>query len=764
MRPEITLIKKLDADGAMSKRIFLDEHGMLRSDGSACRMANGLATRAEAETAAGLAHLIAECAPDQAIALGALKDELPNPVTITTKKSLPDHPGAISRTRRFIDYRDGEPAWALIDFDVKGMPKKVAAAIEARGGMWKALLTVAPGLRLATRVSRASTSAGLYRADTGERIAGSGGAHHYLMVKDGGDVERFLLDLHDHCWLHGLGWHQVGRAGQLLDRSLVDRMVAFGERLCFEGAPAVEPPLRQEAAERIPEAFEGEAIDTGLVVPKLTEYERHRVDEAKALSAAALSKTAAEVGAEHDRSFAEKVSAKTGMPLVSAQRLVAARHRGVLLPHFELDLDHLGLVPVADVLADPDRYVDETLADPLEGADYGRCKAKVMRTDDGGLMIHSFAHGRSIYLLRHDLRSAKAALARTAAGSEVDAALAIEAASEMEADELADFAAAVAKAANVGVRAVNAKIAKNRKEREQRTRRREMAAQADGRIIKPRPEPDGELTPVVTFLDQLLAKDTAVEPPMRDATGNLVEVRVREYRGHRARRILHGLGGRLHCFALGGSVVGAVRRKLAFTSQHVAKAMTIKYDLLSAPVSDAERARADAIRDALGELVGKRLDRPTAHSIGKLFQKRLVNRPARIGDEQAVATLRRHQGHAENTYRVEVKGSEAGNEETIFAGERRPKHSPLSPHSPTSPPATTGDPGNVGKDGNVSIAAGATGSISSLSPALPRARGSGNGGDVGKVPAADGSDGAISPDATEGKPAVGEGEPWQEDI
>jgi len=55
-----------------------------------------------------------------------------------------------------------------------------------------------------------------------------------------------------------------------------------------------------------------------------------------------------------------------------------------------------------------------------------------------------------------------------------------------------------------------------------------MAAQADGRIVRPRQEPDGELTPTVTFLDQLLAKDTAEEPPMRDTTGNLVEVRVRE--------------------------------------------------------------------------------------------------------------------------------------------------------------------------------------------------------------------------------------------
>ena len=75
----------------------------------------------------------------------------------------------------------------------------------------------------------------------------------------------------------------------------------------------------------------------------------------------------------------------------------------MLLPYLELDFDDMGIVTVADVLADPDRFVDETLADPLEGADYGRCKAKVMRADDGSLFIHSFAHGRSIYQLKGEM-------------------------------------------------------------------------------------------------------------------------------------------------------------------------------------------------------------------------------------------------------------------------------------------------------------------------------------------------------------------------
>jgi len=57
------------------------------------------------------------------------------------------------------------------------------------------------------------------------------------------------------------------------------------------------------------------------------------------------------------------------------------------------------------------------------------------------------------------------------------------------------------------------------------------------------------------------------------------------------------------------------------------KAMTIEPKPgWSTPTREDEekRVRAEIIADALGELVDRRLDRPTAHSIGKLFQKRLV--------------------------------------------------------------------------------------------------------------------------------------------
>jgi hypothetical protein len=138
-----------------------------------------------------------------------------------------------------------------------------------------------------------------------------------------------------------------------------------------------------------------------------------------------------------------------------------------------------------------------------------------MRADDGGLFIHSFAHGRSIYLIRHDARSAKAAIAQAPVEGLIDYAVTLLAMTDMEADELADFVATVAKKAGKGLQAVKARIAKERREQERAQCKAALASGGDGRMIRPRPEPDGELLPTTTFLDEVLASDQREEPPMR---------------------------------------------------------------------------------------------------------------------------------------------------------------------------------------------------------------------------------------------------------
>jgi hypothetical protein len=212
---EITLFSKFG--GPLTKRISLTADGSIKSDGSACLMARGEARRCEIASVAQLAGLIEQLPANQAVALGALRTGLPDQVQVVTKAKLVNgvaQPDIIARTKDNIAYREGQPAFALLDFDTKGMPDGVASKLK-RLGFWGALLSVLPTLKDVARVVRRSTSAGLSRSDTGEQLPGSDGVHVYLMVRDGADIERFLRAVHDRCWFAGLGWMTVGAAGQL---------------------------------------------------------------------------------------------------------------------------------------------------------------------------------------------------------------------------------------------------------------------------------------------------------------------------------------------------------------------------------------------------------------------------------------------------------------------------------------------------------------------------------------------------------------------
>ena len=111
-----------------------------------------------------------------------------------------------------------------------------------------------------------------------------------------------------------------------------------------------------------------------------------------------------------------------------------------------------------------------------------------MRAHDGALVIHSFAHGGGLYHPRHDARSATAAiaaLADTTPAGIVDEAMAILAISELQPDELANFAKTVAEAAGISVLAVKARMAKQQRERARAQRQAALQTEADGRLVRP---------------------------------------------------------------------------------------------------------------------------------------------------------------------------------------------------------------------------------------------------------------------------------------
>ena len=52
------------------------------------------------------------------------------------------------------------------------------------------------------------------------------------------------------------------------------------------------------------------------------------------------------------------------------------------------------------MLANPDKFLDKTLADPFEGPAYGKGKARIYRRENASLLINSFAHGGIQYELK----------------------------------------------------------------------------------------------------------------------------------------------------------------------------------------------------------------------------------------------------------------------------------------------------------------------------------------------------------------------------
>src|SRR5262249_29480550 len=211
------------------------------------------------------------------------------------------------------------------------------------------------------------------------------GMHVYVEVKDGGDSARFLTTLHERCWLSGFGWMILSTSGALLERSIVDRMVGGPERLVFEGGPVLVPPLQQDKESRRPIAVDGVLLDTMAVCPPLSIVERARLDELQARERERLPPEMAEVPEAVRQGHAAKLVARTGMAENAARQVIARQCEGVLRTDIVLPFDNPELAgcTVGDVLADPESFEDETLADPLEGVSYGRCVAKIMRRADG---------------------------------------------------------------------------------------------------------------------------------------------------------------------------------------------------------------------------------------------------------------------------------------------------------------------------------------------------------------------------------------------
>ena len=496
-------------------------------------MTKGLAKRIAIANVKQLASVITDLKSNQAIALGSLRADLPDQVKVVTKSntSAPEQRDVIARTSANIVFRLGLPAYVLFDFDQKGMPAAVATAIERQGGFWPALTSVLPELQGVAHVTRLSTSAGLSRSDTGEMFTGSGGLHVYVVVEDGVDIGRFIAALHDRCWLAGFGWMMVGAGGQLLERSIIDRSVGGPERLVFEGDPILKSPLKQDRKSRRAIATDGVALDTVATCPPLTIFEKSRLGELKAKVAHQLESASAKARTIFVERQAKRIVKRTGMSIDEAERVVFRQCEGVLRPDVVLlfdDTDFAGCT-VANVLADPGRFDGATLADPIEGLDYGRCKAKIMLRSDGTPWIHSFAHGRTIYELKLDAAAVRAAMSKAEKDAVVRKFIELVPVADLDAQEVEELRNEAAILSGIPKRTISAMLKDATKkideDRAIHTRKRLEAERTDPRPVFRAPSLDAPWLPEIETLNRVIGSSKSKIPPARDIDGAMTSIR-----------------------------------------------------------------------------------------------------------------------------------------------------------------------------------------------------------------------------------------------
>jgi hypothetical protein len=310
-------------------------------------------------------------------------------------------------------------------------------------------------------------------------------------------------------------------------------MVGAPERLVFEAAPMTEPPVVQDRAARRPVVTEGALLDTTAACRPLTIVEQAELAKLHAREQQRLAAEAKQVRDAYVGERGRELAKRTGMPLSRAMQIIASQCAGVLLPDVVLPFDDPELAgkTVADVLADPDRYEGETLADPLEGVAYGTCKARVMRCGDGSLWIHSFAHGRTIYELKLDAPAVRKLIEAAASDAVVALWLRIVTTAELDETERTALRRLVANRGDVGLHDLRQREKAIREQqaaqRERERRLQILVNRTDPRLRILVPRSDAEWLPVMNALNEVLGANQEPEPPMRDIDGAITAVRSR---------------------------------------------------------------------------------------------------------------------------------------------------------------------------------------------------------------------------------------------
>ncbi len=337
----LTKVLSLGADGTLSKE-------------SAANMLRGSASRASVRGLQELADLLDGLAPNQAAGWGVGERAR---AEVVPEREASETPGAISRTRRHFAYPAG-PGVLMLDHD--GAPDGALNADTFR----QRLIEACPALATAPMLWRPSCSAGVWSSD-GRELSALTRHRLYIPVRDASRIPEAGRALVQLLWAAGHGWMEVGRAGQALERTLVDASVWQPERLDFCAPPVLGEGLQRPHA--APRLF-GDPL--ALFDLALIPHEAETHKQAQALKKVARQQLAGQCAAQRERwvaTQAPSLAKRRGITLDKARDVLQrASAQRVLMGDYVLVSEQGKPVAVGDILDHPDRWHNAQFADPLD--------------------------------------------------------------------------------------------------------------------------------------------------------------------------------------------------------------------------------------------------------------------------------------------------------------------------------------------------------------------------------------------------------------
>ncbi len=380
----------------ITKRFGLKDGKLEKS--AACQVTAGRVERVEVDGLATFAALADSLRSSQALTYGTVPGM--ETAALVRKEDWREDCGAITRTREYFQFA---PAAGLLMLDYDPRP---GCEVLQPDELIARLTAAAPCLADAPMLWRPSASSGVRAAD-GSELTGLRGQRLYVPVRDASLIPHVEKALSALLWASGDGYIQIGGAGQMLARALVDLSVFQPERLDFAGPPVLTDGLTRSPP---PHRIIGDPMgrfDLRRLIDAADGDVQRRAAVAMATAKAEAKPAAAVACDAWVEAQAPKLAASRKIDVATAADVLRrAATCQELTGDFELIAADGKRVTVGELLDHPARWHGKRFADPLE-PDYakdGRIAWANLR-GGGRPYLYSHAHGgRRFNLIRPSRR------------------------------------------------------------------------------------------------------------------------------------------------------------------------------------------------------------------------------------------------------------------------------------------------------------------------------------------------------------------------